>query len=159
MNAQVRCSIVCLGWLCFAPVASLAAQPSEPPPVAVPDAVTERIELFFRDISADRVRDAFTGLLAGSPLAKQTAAVDALVTKTPELARLYGPARNFEQITARRIGTDVLVLKYLYKCETFPVVWYFTVYRTFDRTAAANDPGRWIVVAVRFDTEIERLAE
>lgn len=138
---------------------AMAVQPLVAPDAPVPGAITERIELFFRDLAAERAREGFQRLLEGSPLAKQTAAIDSLVAKTPELPRLYGPPRGFEQVDARRIGNDVLVLRYLEKYETFPVVWHFTVYRAVDRAAPSSDPGRWLVVAVRYDTDIERLAD
>ena len=45
-------------------------------------------------------------------------------------------------------------MKYLFKCEKFPVVWYFTYYRDFSR---AGGEDYWVVISVRFDTQVELL--
>ena len=48
-------------------------------------------------------------------------------------------------------------MRYLYKCENFPVVWHFTFYRTPGAGDARAKGAAWRVVAVRFDTELEQL--
>jgi hypothetical protein len=53
------------------------------------------------------------------------------------------------------IGRDLVLLRYLYKGENFPVVWYFTFYRT--TAAGETGPGTWRTIAVRFDTDLELL--
>lgn len=71
----------------------------------------------------------------------------------------YGEYRTFERIATKRVGSDLALLKSLYKCEHFPVVWYFTFYRTPQRIeGAAGSAGAWRVVIVRFDADVERLA-
>ena len=77
----------------------------------------------------------------------------ALVDKTKDLEKNYGKFRNGERIEAKRIGKDLVLLKYLYKCESLPIVWYFSFYRS-DATA---DSSNWVLVAVRYDTELELL--
>jgi hypothetical protein len=92
-------------------------------------------------------------------LAKQTEAVKTLIDKTNELKAKYGECRKFERIAARRVGEDLVMLKYLYKCEDFPVVWYFTFYRTPSRSdVALTDSGSWRAIIVRLDTDLESLA-
>lgn len=115
-----------------------------------------RVAAFFEAVSTTPTSPerAYQDLLQGSPLASRKAALDTLVARTKELESRYGKYQAFELIDTKRIGTDVVVLKYLYKCELFPVVWYFTLYRD-QRAAAAS---AWSIVAVRFDTDVELLA-
>lgn len=56
----------------------------------------------------------------------------------------------------KSVGKDVVLLKYLYKCEKFPVVWYVAYYRDFTRAVTASD-DRWVVISIRFDTQVEAL--
>ena len=102
-------------------------------------------------------KKAFEEFLIGSPLLKKTADRESLLKKTSELTGLFGEYRAFERISAKRIGNDLVLMKYLYKCEDFPVVWYFTFYRTQAPSTSETPPakGPWRVIAVRFDTELE----
>lgn len=115
-----------------------------------------RLRNFLQDVSVGESTEAFDKLLAGGPLAGQSDAVDELVEKADRLEEKYGNCRGFEQIRVRRLGADVAVFTYLYKCEQLPVAWQFTLYRTATRPGAAGADG-WHVVAVRFDTALESL--
>jgi hypothetical protein len=118
----------------------------------------EKVSLFLESISHGSALNAFEKFLIGSPLLKKTADSRALVKKTGEFTGLYGEYRAFERISAKRIGNDLVLMKYLYKCETFPVVWYFTFYRTPPRgERPADTVGSWRAIIVRFDTELELL--
>ncbi len=111
---------------------------------------------FLEGVAAGETRGAFDELLAGSPLAEQTAAVRTLIDKAKEIPDHYGAYRDSELVSAKRVGKDVVLLKYLYKCEKFPLVWHFGFYRDLARTTA-NGEDRWVVISVRFDTQIEGL--
>ena len=99
---------------------------------------------------------AFTDLLSGSPLLKQESALAKLIDQTAKLtaSEKYGAYRSHERIRLRTIGRDLVLLRYLYKCENYPIVWYFTFYRT--SPAAATAPS-WRVISVRFDTDLDLL--
>jgi len=133
--------------------------PGQDPPEAgdpVLVALDAKITSFLEGVSVGQSQNAYHELLADSQLAKQDQALKDLVTQTIELHDKYGEYRGFEQIAAKRVDKDLVLLKYLYKCEHFPVVWYFTFYR-----APAKSPpedGDWRVIIVRFDTELELLA-
>jgi len=132
-----------------------AQEPAEATdPVLV--ALDGRITTFLEGVSMGQTQNAYQELLADSQLAKQDQALKDLVAQTVELHAKYGEYRGFEQIAAKRVGQDLVLLKYLYKCEHFPVVWYITFYR-----APAKSPPEtadWRVIIVRFDTELELLA-
>ena len=116
----------------------------------------EKITRFFDRLANPEEGAAFNDLLLGSPLSERTAAVKELIERSKELPGRYGTRRDSEQISAKRIGKDVIVLKYLLKYEKFPVVWYFVYYRDFARLTPASD-DYWIVISMRFDTQVELL--
>ncbi len=136
---------------------SRAATGQDPPDPLI-DPLDARVSRFLEGISAGMTQTAYQELLSGSPLLKQTEALEDLVQKTDQLKDRYGPYREFEQIGARPVGKDLVLLKYLYKCEDFPVVFYFTFYRTPGRGELPAQNDDWRVIIVRFDTELELLA-
>jgi len=111
---------------------------------------------FLDGISAGEIETAYGEFLKNSQLGKQTAAVNGLIDKTRGLTK-YGEFRAHERIDVRRIGADLVLLKYLYKCDDFPVVWYFTYYRDFRHEPTTDGAEHWVIVAVRFDSELELL--
>ncbi|MBX9791753.1 MAG: hypothetical protein K2Y37_22755 [Pirellulales bacterium] len=113
---------------------------------------------FLEEVSLGQVDAAYDQLLAASPTLKRSEGLADLKSKTRELEKRYGRYQSFERVGQRRIGQDVVLLKYLYKCENFPVVWYFTYYRPGSSAADALPAGSgWRVIALRFDTQIELL--
>lgn len=145
--------LVCLGWATF-----VGAQSDRPD--AEIASLEEKVARFFEDLSAGTTLNAYRQLLAGSSLLKETDAVKTLADKTGELKDKYGEYRRPEKIVGKRVGADVVLLKYLYKCERFPVVWHVTFYRSPPRGAdgGVETGGSWEVIAVRFDTDLESLA-
>ena len=120
-------------------------------------AASARVITFFEALGgkAPALEKAFAELLADGPLAAKKTAVETLLAETRKLETRYGKYRAAERVETKRIGTDVIVLTYLTKCDSFPVVWHFTFYRDQRPTAAAS--ATWNVIAVRFDTDVEAL--
>ena len=118
-------------------------------------ALDARVADFLEGVSGGPAQNAYAELLAGSELLKQKEALDELVKKTAELEGKYGRYKGFERIAARRVGKDLVLMRYLYKCENFPVVWYFAFYRPGSAGPAEN--ADWRAVIVRFDTNLELL--
>jgi hypothetical protein len=117
-----------------------------------------QVRQFFGMLAEGRVNEAFDGLLTDSPALERSPSIADLKKNAQEVERRFGPHLGHEQVRARRVGQDVIVLKYLYKCERFPVVWYFTFYRTADVDEATVPSMTWRLITVRFDTQIELLA-
>jgi len=138
-------------------VSSAFSQEPTTPPADELSALEARANRFLETVSMDQAQVAYTELLAGSPLARQAEALKALIEKTDGLDEKYGKYRSFERIRIKPIGRELVLLRYLYKCENFPVVWYFTFYRT--TAPGETGPAAWRVVTVRFDTNLERLGE
>ena len=131
--------------------------PGQDPSDPVVAALTARVSQFLEGVSLGTTQAAYQELLAGSILLQQAEAVEALVKKTEELDERYGQYREFELIDARRVGKDLVLLKHLYKCESFPVVFYFAFYRTPRSDIPAEKNNNWRVIIVRFDTKLELL--
>jgi hypothetical protein len=127
----------------------------EPDPTVV--ALQAKAGQFLEGVSLGRPQNAYQELLAGGPLLKQTEGLRALVEKTGEIETKYGRYRASESVAAKRIGTDLVLLRYLYKCENFPVVWHFAFYRTPNAGETLPVGGPWRVVSVRFDTDLDAL--
>lgn len=141
--------LVLLVWLGFQ-----AGAPGQETPDAEIEALEARVSRFLEGVSLGETRKAYEELLAGSQLLKQTEAVDGLVEKTGTIKDRFGEYWAFERIDRKRIGADLVLMKYLYKCRDFPVVWYFTFYRT-PQEGLASEGGIWRVITVRFDTQLE----
>jgi len=116
-----------------------------------------RVGQFLEGISRGDTQAAFDELLRGSQLITQTEAVETLVAKTAQIPERYGQYREFEQVDANQVGTDLVLMRYLYKCENFPVVWYFTFYRTPIPGDLSGENATWRIITVRFDTRLESL--
>lgn len=137
-----------------------AAPAQEPRPGAadpVIEQLSARTSYFLERISAKDEQNAFDELLEGSQLSKKTVAVQSLVEKAGQLQEKYGDYQESEQISAKRIGHDLVLMRYLFKCKNFPVVWYVTYYRDFNSAISAGDEEQWVVISVRFDTQLELL--
>lgn len=114
-----------------------------------------RISRFFQNLNDQQVdaATAFADLLAEGPLAGADD-VKKLVERVPALEKTYGEFLASERVATKRVGKDLVLLKYLYKTERYPVVWYFTYYRPPSKTGEPND---WVVITVRFDTRVDLL--
>ena len=139
--------------ICLMCGAAAAQEPTDPDI----EMLQARVGQFLGSISLGTTQAAYQQLLAGSRLLEQAEAVEALVEKTDLLTDRYGQYLEFEPVALRRVGSDLIVLKYLYKCADFPVVFYFTFYRTPRSESSAENPS-WRAIIVRFDTELELLA-
>jgi len=127
----------------------------------VVDALHTRVGQFLQSIALNTPQAAYQELLAGSVLLKQTEGLNALVEQTGKLKDRCGEYRAYERILAKHVGNDVVILVYLYKGETLPVVWRFVFYRTPPpgEGAAEGNNNPWQVISLRFHTELERAEE
>jgi hypothetical protein len=138
----------------IANVAGASAQET----VDLKDKLAARVSQFLEGVARGETQAAYEELLRGSQLITQTKAVEALVAKTAQIPEQYGKYRAFEPVDSKQIGSDLVLMRYLYKCENFPVVWYFTFYRTPAPVELAAENGTWRVITVRFDTRLDQLA-
>ncbi len=130
-------------------------QPPSADDDVVLSALDANVKRFLDAVASGDTDGALRDLLTDSNLSEQSEGVRALAAKAASLESKYGAFRGLERIDAKRVATDLVVMKYLYKCERFPVVWYFTYYRSF---SGPTNNDHWVIVTVRFDTELELLA-
>lgn len=142
-------TILCVGYFLFRTDA--AAQT-----VADTDAamLKNRIQVFFDTISEQpNSLSAYQKMFYGSPLTDSSAAE--MSQKTDDLTK-SGTGWTPELLDTKSIGTDLILIRYLYKSETHPVIWYFTFYRPPAATRTADNTSRtWICIGIKFDTNYE----
>lgn len=157
MRRSTLISIFLCGGLLLAGTLSSTAQN----PATLSDPVVQQLEnqvdRFFQLFSEGSPDDAFEDLLADSPNLRGAKSIVELKERAAQIEQRFGRAHGHERISSHRVGQDVVLLKYLYKCETFPVVWYFTYYRTTPANGAIAAAPSWTLITVRFDTQIELL--
>jgi hypothetical protein len=113
-----------------------------------------RVETFFDELTDKAIGPplAVRSLVADGPLRERTEEVARLVDQAAKLELRYGPYRGRDSIDAKNVGADLILLRYLYKAEKFPVVWEFTFYRT---DSAAGIKRDWSLIALKFDTKLD----
>lgn len=155
-TAALRCFLLSLCAVCVSTVC--LGQEAGAPRDAVLTSLGDRVSLFFESLARDQTSEAFGELLVASTLAGREDDLKQLVAQTAELAAKYGRYRGAEQIGARRVGQDLVLLRYLSKYEQCPVVWTFVFYRPPPIPGTTPpEPDPWRIVSVQFHTEWERL--
>jgi len=123
----------------------------------VDEQVRERLDTFFNALEDEEItaETAIQGLLDGSPLANNLEKINRLVESLESFDDNYGRLVTAEPIVFRPIGSnqDLVIAKYLYKAERYPVAWHFTFYRAPSRVSEKE----LVVIALRFDTKLESL--
>ena len=123
----------------------------------IPAEVSKQISDFFGDLTSSEVKEdeAFRLLLAGGPLEKRDDDVKKLIDRFAQLENQYGDYLEHERVDSKAIGTDLLILKYLYKAEDYPILWKFTLYRK----PSVGNASPWKVITVSFGTRLDSLSE
>lgn len=98
---------------------------------------------------------AFFEIVSGGPLQDRTDEISTLIEQAKTLDQRYGVYTGNELVSAKAVGGDLIFLRYIYKGERFPVVWYFTFYRA--APIAGGVKRGWTLIALRFDARIEAL--
>jgi len=112
------------------------------------------IEDFFKGFSSPTTgpEQAFSALVGKGPLSKNEALTE-LVKKASKLEERYGRYTGNEAASVKTIGNDLVILRYLFKGERFPVVWHFYYYRAANGAMAKD----WNLIEIRFDTNLDGL--
>lgn len=120
------------------------------------DELESQISEFLDQLSRARDREeaetAFRGLLARSRFSVADPQVQTLIDQAETLTQKYGRYRGSEKIRAQTVGGSLVLMRYLYRCDTYPIVWYFTFYKP-------TPEDNWTLVTVRFDTQLELQAQ
>ena len=121
------------------------------------DPLKRSVDEFFSVLGIDQnPQTAFERLLGRGPLARHPS-IQEMVSKVEGFDDKYGAYVRHAPVVERSVGgeQDIVFLKYLYLAENYPVVWHFTFYRRPSRIGESRD---WLLIGVRFDTELETLA-
>lgn len=144
--------------LCLAPLA--AAQDRTPQQQAEVDKLQVGAEDFFKGLNNPMVgaEQAFNTLVGKGPLksAGKNEELTSLIDKASKLETRYGRYTGHDFASAKTVGNDLVILRYLYKGERFPVVWHFYYYRPANG-AATLTKGDWNLIEIRFDTNLDGL--
>ncbi|MCL2622840.1 MAG: hypothetical protein FWD31_04150 [Planctomycetaceae bacterium] len=111
------------------------------------------IQVFFEILgtqtsSSDACQRAYQRLFYG--MQQPDIDIQIIAQKTEEMIK-DGTRWRPEYLDAKNVGTDLIQMRYFYKSDTHPVIWYFTYYRT---PASSRN---WNCISVRFDTNIDPL--
>lgn len=120
------------------------------------DPLCDAIGNFFENLSdsSKGPRKAVDEFVKNSPMAENEKTKSKIVDGLKTIELNFGNYVAYEQIGVKKIGTDLVVFRYLYKSEDYPVVWYFTYYRPRAKSAegASND---WSLIGFRYDTNLD----
>jgi hypothetical protein len=118
--------------------------------------VKGRVDQFFQSLTSRTLGPdrAFREVIADGPLKDRNDEIAKLIEHALALDQRYGIYTGHELASTKTIGADVVFLRYLYKAERFPVVFYFTFYRPGSVGGVQRD---WSLIALRFDARIDSL--
>lgn len=146
----------------FLTLASAAVMAQSTQTASVPtdlDGLHTTVKIFFETISDETAgpQKGLEELLKNSPITREDRekTILALSNNIREITRRFGPCLSFESIGAKMIGRDLIVLRYLYKCRDYPVVWYFTFYRAGgDTDTESGSGGVWTLIHFYYDSNL-----
>jgi hypothetical protein len=121
------------------------------------DKLQSGIEGFFTGLNNPMIgpEQAFNTLVGKGPLKSKTE-LAGLIDKAGKLEGRYGRYTGHDVASVKTVGSDLVILRYLYKGERFPVVWHFYYYRPGNGTLPTTK-GEWNLIEIRFDTNLEGL--
>jgi hypothetical protein len=95
------------------------------------------------------MRNNLTGYAAGSQ------PVEDIKSKLADVKTKFGEFRAYDKIDIKQIGSDLVIIRYLLKCDYRPVVWTFVFYRQPVFAGSATPSGNpFRVIDLRFETDI-----
>ncbi len=124
------------------------------------DALRESIGNFFENLSDPNqsARKALEDFAKNSAFGSNEKALTSLADALKNINANFGAYVAYEAIGAKAIGSDLITFRYLYKCQDYPVVWYFTYYRP--RAKATDDATTvWTLIGMRFDADLDALLD
>jgi len=157
VSAVVLVGILCMSYLHFQ--TDVVAQSGTDTDTAD---LKNSIQTFFTALDAqpgslDAYQTAYRILLAGQQA--QDKDIPEMADKTDEMIK-GGNRWRSEFLDSKTVGNDLIQFRYLYKCDTHPIVWYFTFYRSQVGSRIGDiSPAqrKWICLSIRFDNDLDSL--
>lgn len=115
-----------------------------------------RIHDFFENLTDSNKgpKKALEELLRNSPITGDEALTNTLVEKMKDINTRFGAYLAFEVIGTKQIGSDLVLIRYIYKCQNYPVVWNFIFYRPLSKTGDTTS-RQWTLIGLRFDSNLD----
>jgi len=76
-----------------------------------------------------------------------------LIDDLKKISGSLGSYVAYEPIGVKSIGNDLVVFRYVYKCQEYPIIWYFTYYRP--RAKSGDATANWNLIGFRYDTNLD----
>ena len=127
-------------------------------PSADVEALREQIGNFFENMSDPNkgVSKALEDFVKNSSLADNEKTKTRIADGLKAIHQNFGAYVAYEAIGVKNLGNDLVVFRYLYKCQDYPVVWYFTYYRPHASTSEpAASQTSWNLIGFRYDTNLD----
>jgi len=126
-----------------------------------------RIQTFFAALNAQSgppdTLIAYQRLLVSGSRTQDTDTMATMVQMTDDMIK-GGNRWNHEFLDSKSVGNDLIQLRYLYKSDTEPFVWYFTFYRSQIGTRPGESfpmipptAPKWNCIHIRFDNDLDAL--
>lgn len=122
------------------------------------DSLQKRVDTFFVTLTDKKLGSegaaerAIRELIGNGPLKDRTDDINKLIEQAIGLELRYGAYTGHEEASVKAIGSDLVLLRHLYKSERFPVVWHFTFYRTTGPSGTKRD---WALIGLKFDSKLD----
>ena len=120
------------------------------------EALRASIGNFFENLSDPNQgpRKALDELTKNTTLGDNEKLMAGLADNLKQVTANFGPYVAYEPVGVKAVGSDLIVFRYLYKCQNYPVVWHFTYYRPRPNAA---DPTTvpWTLIGARFDSNVD----
>ena len=109
----------------------------------------EQADLFFRQVKAGNINDAYQSLFARSGIAQaKPQALEALRRQTEAYLPLFGKILDWELVEEEKFGSSLVRMVFLLKTEKHPLTWEFFFYKPADV---------WFASQVTFDDQFRAL--
>ncbi|MBQ9874997.1 MAG: hypothetical protein IJM30_11100 [Thermoguttaceae bacterium] len=119
------------------------------------DRLRDSIAAFLDNLADPKgAQKAVDDFLKNSPLGENEKTKTKIVDGLKTVNANFGNYVACESIGVKTVGTDLIVFRYLYKCENYPIVWYFTYYRPRPKNSDAPT-GDWKLIGFRYDTNLD----
>ena len=127
------------------------------PVVSDLEALRSVVKTFFENISdpAAGPQKGLETLLKNSPFDGESKEemMKALSEKISSINEQFGAYVSFEPIGVKSIGRDLIILRYLYKCQNYPIVWYFIFYRPLSADGESGSKS-WFLIHFYYDSQL-----
>ena len=141
----------------FLPAQTPPAVTTNGPDASELESLHASIKTFFENITdpSSGPKKGLETLMKNSPLNgnDKDEMINALSEKITSIKDQFGPYVSFEPIGVKMVGRDLVILRYLYKCQNYPVVWYFIFYRPLSANGETGNKT-WFLIHFYYDSQL-----